>query len=103
MITEAPWDDTLCFKISQKCYPGCQRFFFSVGATELRGEAARASRETARKNSTTRSDAPRRWRARRPLVSRVQKCLIKKSNRFSPVMEKCNPIKAEMPSPQIKF
>ena len=33
-------------------YPGCQRFFFSLGAIEL-------------------TDAPRRWRARRPLASRV--------------------------------
>ena len=54
-------------------YPGCQRFLFSLGATELSAEAAKASREAARKKptSTTRSDAPRRWRARRPLVSRV--------------------------------
>ena len=30
-------------------YPGCQRFFFSLEATELSGEAAKASREVARK------------------------------------------------------
>ena len=30
-------------------YPGCQRFFLSLGATELSGEAAKKSREAARK------------------------------------------------------
>ena len=29
-------------------YPGCQRRFFSLGATELSGEAMEASREAAR-------------------------------------------------------
>ena len=31
-------------------YPGCQRYFFSLGATELSGEASKASREATRKN-----------------------------------------------------
>ena len=43
--------------------------FFSLGATELSGEVE--SRSGERKTSTTRSDAPRRWRTRRPLASRV--------------------------------
>ena len=34
-------------------YPGCQRYFFSLGATELSGEAAKASREATR-NTTRR-------------------------------------------------
>ena len=38
--------------------------FSRWGATEFSGEAVKASR-------TARSDAPRRWRARRPLASRV--------------------------------
>ena len=55
-------------------YPGCQRSFFSLGGTELSGEAVQTSPEAARKKptSTTRSDAPRRWRTRRPLASRVR-------------------------------
>ena len=40
-----------CFsKILEKLYPGCQRYFFSLGATELSGEATKASREATRKN-----------------------------------------------------
>ena len=33
-------------------YPGCQRYFFSLGATELSGEAAKASREATSKNTS---------------------------------------------------
>ena len=52
---------------------GARGFFLvgGAGGTELSGEAAKASRE-AGENSTTRSDASRRWQARRPLVPRVQ-------------------------------
>ena len=52
-------------------------FFCSLGVTELSGKAAKASREAARRKpglsptSTTRSDAPGRWRARRPFASKV--------------------------------
>ena len=35
---------------SEQKYPGCQRYFFSLGAIELSGEAAEASREATRKN-----------------------------------------------------
>ena len=37
-------------------YPGCQRFFFSLGATELSGEAAKSSREAARKKPLAPTD-----------------------------------------------
>ena len=37
-------------------YPGSQRFFFSLGATELSGEAAKASREAARKKPLAPTD-----------------------------------------------
>ena len=48
--------------------PWVPEVFFSLGATELSGEAAK---ESLSPTSTTRSEAPRRWRARRPLASRV--------------------------------
>ena len=41
-------------------------FFSSLETTEFSGKAAKAC--------TTRSEAPRRWRARRPLISRVDIC-----------------------------
>ena len=43
--------------------------FSSLGATELSGEAAKASREAL----LALTDAPCRWQARRPLASRVNK------------------------------
>ena len=43
-------------------YPGCQRFFFSLGVTELSGEAAKASREAARKIKSRRPALPRSLR-----------------------------------------
>ena len=51
--------------------------FTSLEARELSGEAAKTSREEARKKptTTTRSDAPRLWRARRPLAPRVGRAL----------------------------
>ena len=33
-------------------YPGCQRYFFSLGATELSGEAAKASRGREKTSGT---------------------------------------------------
>ena len=47
---------------------GARGFFLVGGDRTLSGEAAKESHEAA---STTRSEAPRRWRARRPLASRV--------------------------------
>ena len=57
-------------------------FFLSLGATELSGEAGKAT-------STTHSDPPRRWRARRPLASRVQLYFSVFGNFFNFVV--CNP------------
>ena len=37
------------YKLSPGIYPGCQRFFFSLGETELSAEAAKASSEAARR------------------------------------------------------
>ena len=42
--------------INLRGYPGCQRYFFSLGATELSGEAAKASREAARKKPLAPTD-----------------------------------------------
>ena len=44
---------------------------FSLRATELSNKAAKASHEVILQTSTTCSDAPHHWRARRPLASRV--------------------------------
>ena len=54
-------ENRLYWKFLQTCdwthlYPGCQRFFFSLGATELSGEAAKASREAARKKPLAPTD-----------------------------------------------
>ena len=52
-----PVSTRLLHKLSTRrvlVYPGCQRFFLSLGETELSGEAAKASREAARKKLSRR-------------------------------------------------
>ena len=62
--------NSCCSTKQYSMYPGCQRFFSQWGNL-----AAKLQRRvvTSTATSTTRSDAPRCWRARRPLASRVVK------------------------------
>ena len=48
--------------------PGCQRFFSRWGRQNIE---RRSGEVLLSPTSTTRSEAPRRWRARKPLASRV--------------------------------
>ena len=60
--------NSCCSTKQYSMYPGCQRFFSQWAnlAAKLRRRVV-----TSTSTSTTRSDAPRCWRARRPLASRV--------------------------------
>ena len=53
------------------CYPGCQSIFSSLGATELTGREGE-SRVSRRQALLALTLDPRRWRARRPLASKVR-------------------------------